>query len=373
MTSGIASAASSVPVSEPDAAGIAGASGSRSAASGTGQGAGAATGAPPGRPTVTIVVPAKDEVESLPALVDRVLATAEEHAIAIEGIVLVDDGSTDGSWACMERLAREHDPVRAVRLRRNFGKATALMAGVAEARGDILVTMDADLQDDPKELPRFLDRMAEGYDLVSGWKQKRHDPIGKTLPSKLFNWTTRTLTGVRLHDFNCGYKAYRREIFDTVHIYGELHRYVPVLAHALGFRVGELVVEHHPRRFGRSKYGVGRLLRGYLDLLTVLMITRYQHRPGHLFGGLGTGMSALGVAILLYLTGLKLFTGADIGTRPLLLLGVMLMIIGVQLLLFGLLAELFNSRTQIVAVADLVRDRTTGKAADAPAAERPPG
>lgn len=310
--------------------------------------------------SITVIVPAKDEVESLPRLVDRILETVRDNALELEGIVLVDDGSTDGTWQEMEALAAAHAPVRAIRLRRNFGKATALMAGIEAAGGDIVVTMDADLQDDPKELPRFLAKMDEGFDLVSGWKRRRNDPLSKTLPSKLFNWTTRTVTGVHLNDFNCGYKAYKREIFDSVQIYGELHRYVPVLANALGFRVGELAVEHHARQYGRSKYGVGRFMRGYLDLLTVQMITRYQHRPGHLFGGIGTAMSVVGGAILVYLSGLKLITGADIGTRPLLLLGVMLMIIGVQLLLFGLLAELLNSRTQAVGTESLVRARTDG-------------
>jgi len=310
---------------------------------------------------ISVVVPAKDECESLPALVEGIVAVAESDGLVLADIVLIDDGSRDDTWPTMARLAREVEPVHAIRLRRNFGKATALMIGIAAARGDIIVTMDADLQDDPAELPRFVETLEQGYDLVSGWKRKRRDPPTKTWPSRFFNWTTRVATGVALHDFNCGYKAYRREIFNSVELYGELHRYVPVLAHALGYRVAEIAVEHHARQYGRSKYGVARFLRGYLDLLTVLMITRYARRPGHLFGGIGTLFLGGGGAILTYLTGLKVFTGASIGDRPLLLLGVMTVIIGVQVLLFGLLAELINSRTHAIDHRDLVRDSVDGE------------
>jgi len=312
------------------------------------------------RERISVVVPAKDEAESLPTLVARIEAAAESHDLLIDDIILIDDGSSDETWTTMARLAREVPAVHAIRLRRNFGKATALMIGIAAATGDIIVTMDADLQDDPAELPRFVETLAEGYDLVSGWKRKRRDPPTKTWPSRFFNWTTRVATGVALHDFNFGFKAYRREIFNSVELYGELHRYVPVLAHALGYRVAEIEVEHHARRFGRSKYGVARFLRGYLDLLTVLMITRYARRPGHLFGGIGTLFLGAGGAILTYLTGLKLFGGAEIGDRPLLLLGVMMVIIGVQVLLFGLLAELINSRTRGIDHRDLVREAVDG-------------
>jgi len=217
--------------------------------------------------------------------------------------------------------------------------------------------MDADLQDDPAELPRFLAAMTEDVDLVSGWKQARQDPLGKTLPSRFFNWVTARLSGVPLHDFNCGYKAYRREIFDTITLYGELHRYVPVLAHGRGFRVTELAVRHHPRRYGRSNYGVERIAKGFLDLLTVLMLSRFASRPGHLFGGLGLALGAVGFAVLAYLSGLKLLTGAEIGDRPLLLLGVMLAIIAVQVTLFGVLGELIVSRTAPRPPAALIRER----------------
>lgn len=292
---------------------------------------------------ISIVVPAMDEEESLPELVSRIKEACAEALLPLTEIILIDDGSTDKTWQVMSELSEQHDEVRAIRLRRNFGKATALEQGIHLATGSILITMDADLQDDPKEIPRFIERIRNGDDLVSGWKQVRNDPLEKTLPSKLFNKTTSLLTGVKLNDFNCGFKAYRREIFGSVHLYGELHRYVPVLANSLGFRIGELAVEHHPRKHGRSKYGFGRYLKGFLDLLTVLTITRFAHRPGHLFGGVGAVVLGIGGLILTYLTGVKLFLGEDIGDRPLLMLGVLTVIVGVQFLLFGMLAELINS------------------------------
>jgi glycosyltransferase involved in cell wall biosynthesis len=296
--------------------------------------------------TLSVVVPAKDEEESLPLLVARIIEVCASHALVLRDIVLVDDGSRDKTWAVMSKLAADKDIVQAIRLRRNFGKATALMVGIAACAGDIVITMDADLQDDPDEIPRFLEKLDAGYDVVSGWKKDRHDPLSKTLPSRLFNRVTSRISGVRLHDFNCGFKAYRREIFDSVELYGELHRYVPVLANALGYRIAEIPVRHHARRFGKSKYGVARYMRGFLDLLTVVMITRYAYRPGHLFGGVGSLFLLCGGVVLTYLTGLKVFTGASIGDRPLLLFGVMVVIIGIQFVLFGMLAELVISRTQ---------------------------
>jgi len=296
--------------------------------------------------TLSVVVPAKDEEESLPLLVARVLEVCASSGLVLSDIVLVDDGSRDKTWAVMTQLAESNTAVQAIRLRRNFGKATALMVGIGACAGDVIITMDADLQDDPDEIPRFIQTLDAGWDLVSGWKKDRHDPLSKTLPSRLFNKVTARISGVHLHDFNCGFKAYRREIFDSVELYGELHRYVPVLAHALGYRVAEIPVRHHARRFGKSKYGVARYLRGFLDLLTVVMITRYAYRPGHLFGGIGAFFLVAGGAVLSYLTGLKLLTGASIGGRPLLLFGVMVVIIGIQLVMFGMLAELVISRTQ---------------------------
>ncbi len=309
---------------------------------------------------LSIVIPVCDEQQSLPVLVEQILAVARDHALDLRQVILVDDGSRDGSWPAIQRLAAAHGPVIGVRLRRNFGKATALNVGIGVATGRIIVTMDADLQDDPKDLPRFVEALAAGCDLVSGWKKVRHDPLSKTLPSRLFNLATAHLSGVPLHDFNSGFKAYRREVFDSVELYGQLHRFVPVLAGSLGFRIGELVVQHHPRRFGRSKFGPGRFLHGFIDLLTVLAVTRYARSPGHLFGGAGTLLLLFGLGVLGYLTGLKIVTGADIGTRPLLLFGVMAVILGLQVLFFGILAELINSRAPGAEPKALIREKTTG-------------
>jgi len=295
---------------------------------------------------LSIVIPAKDEEESLPLVVARITAACRAGGHTLRDIVLVDDGSSDNSWQVMSTLAGESDVIQAIRLRRNFGKATALMVGIGACRGDVIITMDADLQDDPDEISRFVETLDRGYDLVSGWKKERHDPLNKTMPSRLFNKVTATLSGVKLNDFNCGFKAYRREIFDAIQLYGELHRYVPVLANALGYRIAEIPVRHHARRFGTSKYGVARYLRGFLDLLTVVLITRFAYRPGHLFGGIGSLLAASGGLALAYLIGLKVLTGASIGNRPLLLLGVLAVIVGVQLILFGMLAELIIHRTQ---------------------------
>ncbi|HEU0061784.1 MAG TPA: glycosyltransferase family 2 protein [Hyphomicrobiaceae bacterium] len=295
---------------------------------------------------LSIVVPAKDEEESLPLVVARITAACRAGGHALRDIVLVDDGSSDNTWEVMSKLAGENDAIQAIRLRRNFGKATALMVGIGACRGDVIITMDADLQDDPEEISRFVETLDRGYDLVSGWKKERHDPLNKTVPSRLFNKVTATISGVKLNDFNCGFKAYRREIFDAIQLYGELHRYVPVLANALGYRIAEIPVRHHARRFGASKYGVARYLRGFLDLLTVVLITRFAYRPGHLFGGIGSLVAAGGGLALAYLIGLKVLTGASIGNRPLLLLGVLAVIVGVQLILFGMLAELIIHRTQ---------------------------
>ena len=270
---------------------------------------------------LSIVVPVFNEAGSVEPLYQEIVeALAPLGALEV---VFVDDGSTDGSAAVIERLVAEHADVRLVKLRRNFGKAAALSHGFAEARGDLIVTMDGDRQDDPAEIPKLLAKLDQGYDLVSGWKQSRQDPVSKTLPSKFFNWTVRKATGVELHDFNCGLKAYRREVIRHVRVYGELHRYIPVLASDLGFRVAEEKVSHRRRTSGESKYGWRRYARGYLDLLTVLFLGRYRQRPQHLFGGIGTMMVLVGVLIDLYLTIDKLF-GHPIGQRPLLLLGTLL-------------------------------------------------
>jgi len=290
---------------------------------------------------ISVVIPVHNEERSVALLYDELAATFAGEGLTWEA-VFVDDGSTDGTFAALTRLHDASDNVRAVRLRRNFGKAAALDAGFKEAAGDIVVTIDGDLQDDPAEIPRLLARLDEGYDLVSGWKTKRQDPLTRRIPSKLFNVVAGRVSGIRLHDMNCGLKAYRAEVLEGLNLYGELHRYIPVLAHYRGYRVTELPVNHRPREHGSSNYGVERYVRGFLDLLTVTFMGRYSHRPLHLFGGLGLGAGALGFAILLYLTIIKL-TGEAIGQRPLLILGVLLVVVGIQLLSLGLLSELITS------------------------------
>jgi glycosyltransferase involved in cell wall biosynthesis len=306
---------------------------------------------------ISIVVPVFDEQESLPLLTTRLLEVITAHGLVLRELIFVDDGSRDGSWTVLEQLAADHDEVRAIRLRRNFGKSTALNVGIEAAHGAIIITMDADLQDDPAELPRLVEAVKGGYDLVSGWRERRNDPLSKTWPSWLYNRVTSWMSGINIHDFNCGYKAYRRDIFDTVDLYGEMHRYVPVLAHSLGFRVGEVAVQHHSRRFGHSKYGFRRYLRGFIDLMTVLTITRYARRPGHLFGGIGVLLLAIGMVVLTYLSGLKIFTGANIGTRPALLFGALSVVVGVQIFLFGLLSEMINSHTAGLDPKVLIKDK----------------
>jgi glycosyltransferase involved in cell wall biosynthesis len=291
---------------------------------------------------ISVVVPVYDEELTLALLYEELEAALEPLERPWEA-VFVDDGSTDGSFAALTRLHAAHGNVRVVRLRRNFGKAAALAAGFAQARGDVVVTIDADLQDVAAEIPRLLAKLDEGFDLVSGWKAKRRDPWLRRALSKLFNVATSRISGLRLHDLNCGLKAYRAEVLAGLRIYGELHRFLPVLAHYRGYRVAELAVAHRERVHGRSRYGPERYLRGFLDLLTVTFIGRYRHRPLHLFGGLGLLLGAAGVGVLAYLTVVKA-TGEAIGHRPLLLLGVLLVVVGLQLFSLGLLSEMVTSQ-----------------------------
>lgn len=297
-----------------------------------------AGGAPSIR-SISVVVPVFNEEGNLAELHRRLTTVLKSVGLPYE-IVVVDDGSSDQTWEVVRGLHAADRRMLALRHRRNFGKAQALANGFAVARGDVVVTMDGDLQDDPDELPRFLAKLEEGYDLVSGWKQRRQDPLGKTVPSKLFNWVVRRVSGVPLHDFNCGFKAYRREVTSAIRLYGELHRFTPVLANAEGFRIAELPVHHHPRTWGRSKYGYKRLVKGFLDLITVVFLTNYRQRPMHLFGIPGLLTLCLGVVIGLYLTFERLVLGESIGTRPLLLLAVLLVVIGTQFFGLGLLGEL---------------------------------
>jgi glycosyltransferase involved in cell wall biosynthesis len=301
------------------------------------------TGATP-EVEVTLLAPAKNEAENLPRLFAEIRDVMRQQHRSWE-LLVVDDGSTDDSWRVIIEQAAADPRFRGIRLRHNFGKAAALAAGVAEVRGRLLVTLDADLQDDPAEIPRLLAELDDGADLVSGHKAQRQDPLGKRLPSKVFNWVTGLITGLKLSDHNCGLKAARTEVYRRVPLYGELHRYIPALAHQLGYRVRELAVHHRPRVHGKSNYGLERYVRGALDLLTVVALTRYGRRPAHLFGGLGLLSGTIGTLILLYLSGVWLFTDQSIGTRPLLTLGILLEIFAVQMISVGLLAELVLHRT----------------------------
>jgi len=291
------------------------------------------------RPLVSVVAPLYNEASTVTALYEQL-----EAALAGSRweIVYVDDGSTDGSYARLVELHDTHSNVRVVRLRRNFGKAAALSAGFGVAQGDVVVTIDADLQDDPAEIPQLLAKLDEGFDLVSGWKCTRRDPFARRLFSRIYNGTTALVTGVHLHDMNCGLKAYRAEVLDSVRVYGDLHRFVPVLAHELGFRVGEVAVNHRPRLVGKSRYGLERYTRGFFDLLTVAYLGRYRYRPLHFFGGIGLVLGSVGFVILAYLTAIKI-GGAGIGGRPLLMLGVLLFVVGVQFFSLGLVGELLTS------------------------------
>jgi dolichol-phosphate mannosyltransferase len=294
---------------------------------------------------ISFVIPAKDEAKTIAPLTAEIVTAMQHRPELRYEIIYVDDGSTDGTWDEICAAAAADPRLRAIQFRSNFGKAAALSAGFGEAHGDIVITMDADMQDDPSELPRLLATLEDGYDLVTGYKRDRKDPIGKRLPSKLFNAATGAVTGLRLNDHNSGFRVGRKEIYDVVPLYGELHRYVPALAHANGFRVTEVPVNHRPRLHGKSKYGLERYARGALDLLTVVSITRYGRRPSHLLGGVGLLFGLAGSIILLYLLGVWTFTSQAIGTRPLLQLGILLDILAVQLVGMGLLAELIIHRT----------------------------
>ena len=304
--------------------------------------------AAPDRPGVdiSVVIPVYNERESLEALLAEVEQGCAQTGLRWE-VVWVDDGSTDGTTEVLERLAGTEEHVRLVRLRRNFGKSAALRAGFDQSRGAVVVTMDGDGQDDPAEIPALLAKLGEGYDVVSGWKQTRRDPLFKRWGSRVFNTLTARLSGVPLHDVNCGFKAYRGQAVRALELYGEQHRFIPVLGYQRGWRVAELPVHHRARPHGRSKFGPERYARGVLDLLGVLFIGRYQYRPLHLFGGVGLLSMTVGLVVCAYLTILKI-GGAAIGTRPLLLLGILLIVAGIQLFTLGLVGEMIAATRQDV-------------------------
>jgi glycosyltransferase involved in cell wall biosynthesis len=310
---------------------------------------------------LSIVIPVLNEREALPELFEEVRTTCSSLGRSWEA-VLVDDGSTDGSWEVIEDLARAHPEVRAVKLRRNFGKSAALAVGFAQTRGNRVVTLDGDGQDDPAEIPALLDELDRDYDLVSGWKRERRDPAVRRWASRVFNFVTSRLSGIRMHDMNCGLKAYRGDCARSLELYGELHRFTPVLAAQQGWRVSEIAVHHRPRRHGRSRFGPERYARGLFDLITVIFIGRYQNRPLHLFGGVGLVLMLIGVGICVYLTIIKI-GGAAIGERPLLFLGVLLVVVGIQLGTLGLLGQMLA----------LTRREVSGGGADEPLIERAVG
>ena len=293
---------------------------------------------------LSIVVPLKNEAESLPELEAWIRRVAEQHGLSYE-IIFVDDGSTDASWAVIETLQAANQHVRAIKFRRNYGKSAALHTGFQATRGEVVITMDADLQDSPDEIPELYRMIREdGYDLVSGWKRKRHDPLEKRLPSKLFNAVAGSMSGIHLHDFNCGLKAYRQPVVKAVEVYGEMHRWIPVLAKWAGFtKIGEKVVEHRARQYGHSKYGWERYINGFLDLLSVYFVGKFGKRPMHFFGTLGVLSFFIGFVFLAYLSWAKIvYKEYGIADRPLFYFGIVALIVGTQLFLTGFIAEIVN-------------------------------
>lgn len=295
---------------------------------------------------VSVVIPLLNEEESLRELHEQLKNVLSRIGGNYE-LIFVDDGSTDNSFKVLRELRQRNNRVKAVRFRRNYGKSAALAVGFQKAQGDFVITMDADLQDDPAEIPNIIRELKGGLDVVSGWKKKRKDPLGKTIPSKFFNFVTAKVTGINIHDFNCGLKGYKNDVIKSVNVYGELHRYIPALAHWLGFKVGETVVNHRPRKFGKTKFGMARYSRGFLDLLTVVFTTRYVSRPLHLFGGWGIVSSMAGLFISLWLAYEKYFNGQPLSNRPLFIVALIMIIVGVQFVSMGLLGELITRNQQM--------------------------
>jgi len=301
---------------------------------------------------ISIIIPVYNEEESLPELKNWISRVMSEHGLSYEAI-LIDDGSTDSSWEVIENLGKEEPSFKGIRFTRNYGKSAALQTGFDNASGEVVITMDADLQDSPDEIPALRKKIIEeGYDLVSGWKKKRHDPLSKTIPSKFFNHVTSRVSGIKLHDFNCGLKAYRLQVVKNINVYGEMHRYIPLIAKWNGFKkIGEQVVEHRARQFGVTKYGWERFITGFLDLLSVTFVTRYKKSPMHFFGTLGTLFFLLGSFITVWLVGQKVYYSwflneydklRPITDKPLFFLALVAVVIGTQLFLAGFLAELMT-------------------------------
>jgi glycosyltransferase involved in cell wall biosynthesis len=292
------------------------------------------------RPLISVVIPTYNEQDSLHELSDRLEHVLKKEAKGNYEVIFIDDGSDDNTYSVIKEINKKNNRFKSIRFRRNYGKSAALSVGFKRAKGAVIITMDADLQDDPDEIPNLMAKIKDGYDLVSGWKKKRNDPINKTLPSKFFNFVTSKASGIKLHDFNCGLKAYRSETAKSLDIYGEMHRYLPVLAHWNGFRITEIPVLHHPRKHGVTKFGASRYVKGFLDLLTLLFTSRYLKRPLHFFGTLGTLLGLLGFGIDAWLTIEWLMGDTFLSNRPAALLGIGLIIVGVQLVSLGLLGEM---------------------------------
>lgn len=316
---------------------------------------------------LSIVVPVYEEAESLPELADRIRAACEDFTFEVW---FVDDGSDDGSWEVIEELHAQDPRFAGVRFQRNYGKSAALAVGFERAEAPYVVTLDADLQDDPAEIPALIEKLEEGYDLVSGWKKERKDPVSKTLSSRFFNFITRIMSGIPIHDFNCGLKAYRREVVESISLYGELHRYIPILAKWEGFdRITEKPVQHHPRKHGETKFGLERYVRGFLDFVSVLFLTRFAARPMHFFGGVGTISFVLGFAISLWLSIEKIFFGVHLSDRPLLLLGLLLILFGAQMFTTGLLGEMITRPRMETTDGYQIRDDLSPEEAGTPERE----
>ncbi|MDA0986616.1 MAG: glycosyltransferase family 2 protein [Bacteroidetes bacterium] len=294
---------------------------------------------------LSVIIPLLNEEESITELHQQLTLVLEKMRKKYE-LIFVDDGSTDNSFQVLQNLKKKDNKVKIIRFRRNFGKSAALMVGFKNAKGNFVITMDADLQDDPREIPSLIEKLKNNFDVVSGWKKRRFDPITKTIPSRFFNFVTRVMTGISIHDFNCGLKGYKREVIKNISVYGELHRYIPALAHWKGFSVGEVVVNHRRRKYGITKFGINRFFRGFLDLVTVLFTTRYFTRPLHLFGTWGLFSALIGIGVTLYLTFEKYFNNVPISNRPLFIVALIFIIVGVQFVSIGLLGELITKSQQ---------------------------
>ncbi|MGB2867930.1 MAG: glycosyltransferase family 2 protein [Bacteroidota bacterium] len=292
-------------------------------------------------PFLSVIVPLYNEEESLRELFEKIKEVVGRMKRSFE-VIFVDDGSSDNSFKVLQELHAKNPQVKVIRFRRNFGKSAALSVAFKEAVGEFVVTMDADLQDDPEEIPELIERIGDSYDLVSGWKKVRFDPLTKTIPSRFFNYVTGKLTGIPIHDFNCGLKAYRREVVKGINVYGELHRYIPALAHWAGYRVTEKPVQHHPRKYGHTKFGISRFFNGFLDLVTVLFTTRYIRRPLHLFGVWGLVSFFIGAFIDVYLSIEWMLGRTSLSNRPLFMVGFLFIIIGIQFVSIGLLGEMIS-------------------------------